>query len=87
MQCTKGEVRQVGIEITNQVVGQNFVIDNADYEITDVNGVVLETGYATIDGHKIVTLFSARDIGVFFCIFTYRIASEILKAKVQIKVR
>lgn len=85
MLFSKGEVRQVGIEVINQL-GQDFIIETADYEILKSNGDSIEKGTATIDGHRILTLFSANDTGNFYCIFTYRIASEILKAKVYIQV-
>lgn len=80
-----GEVRQVGIQVLNQI-GQDFTIETADYEIINSNGESLEKGYATIEEHKILTLFHSSEIGNFYCIFTYRIASEILKAKVYIRV-
>lgn len=82
---SKGEVRQVGIEVINQL-GQDFAIETADYEIVKISGESIEKGYATTDGHKILTLFSANETGTFYCIFTYRIASEILKAKIYIQV-
>ena len=85
MLFNKGEVRQVGIRVINQL-NQDFTIDTADYEIINSKGESLEKGYATIDGYKILTLFSAMEIGSFYCIFTYRVASEILKAKIYIKV-
>lgn len=81
-----GELRQIGIEITSNI-GQDFIIESADYTIIKADGTIVENGAATIEDKKILTLFSANTGGNFFCEFTYRIASEILKAKVRILVR
>ncbi|MEG3040908.1 MAG: hypothetical protein RR891_02815 [Clostridium sp.] len=82
----KGEVRQVGIEVINQL-GRDFIIEAVDYEIIRSTGEIILKGYATVEGHKILTLFSATETGDFYCIFTYRVAAEILKAKIYIQVR
>lgn len=85
MLFSKGEVRQVGIDVTNKL-NEDFNIETADYEVIKSNGESIEKGYATIDGHKVLTLFSAMEVGNFYCILTYRVASEILKAKIHIQV-
>lgn len=86
MYLKQGEVRRIGIEVVSQV-NDSFAIDTADYSITDSAGRVIENGIPTIDGHKIETLFSANNIGRFFCEFTYRIGPEILKAKIYLEVK
>lgn len=80
-----GEVRQVGIEVIGE--NQDFTIETADYEILTKDNTVVESGSATIDVHKILTLFSANEIGRFCVEFTYRIGPEILKAKIYLEVR
>lgn len=81
-----GEVRQIGIEVTSNIK-QEFVIESADYKIIKSDGTIIESGVATIEDKKILTLFSANASGDFYCEFTYRIAAEILKAKIRILVR
>lgn len=85
MTFQQGEVRQVGIEVINQT-GESFIIETADYAIEKRDGTTIESGIATIDGHKILTLFSAQEIGQYYVFFTYRIGAEILKAKVYVEV-
>lgn len=80
-----GEIRTVGIEVINKQ-GQDFVIDTADFEIHKQDGTLVSCGSATIEGHKILTLFSANEVGKYSCIFTYRIGSETLKARVYVEV-
>jgi hypothetical protein len=86
MYLNKGEVRKIGIEVISQL-NQDFVIETADFIITKITGEVLEQGIPTIEGHKIITLLSATEIGKYCCEFTYRIGPEILKAKVYAEVR
>ncbi len=85
MTFMQGEIRQIGIEITN-VAGQDFVIDAAEYEILDTEGNQIERGYPTINGHKILTLFNASQKGSFYVFFKYHIGPEILKAKIFVEV-
>lgn len=87
MTINQGEVRQIGIEVVSQLT-QDFVIETADYRILKKDGTEIETGTATIDAHKILTLFSAASIdpGQYYCEFTYRIGPEILKAKISVEV-
>jgi hypothetical protein len=85
MLLQKGEVRIVGIEVISQVQ-QDFIIEGAEFAITQ-DGEVIEKGEATVDGHKIFTLFSANETGRYLCEFTYRIGPEVLKAKVIVEVR
>lgn len=84
MQFLVGEVREIGIEVTNSN-GQDFIIEAAEYEIHK-GKEILENGHATIDGHKILTLFSATDVGKYYCKFTYHIGPEILKAIIIMEV-
>lgn len=86
MYLNKGEVRQVGIEVLSQL-NQDFVIDAADFSIIKGSEETVETGTPTIDGHKIVTLFSAQQSGSYYVEFTYHIGPEIMKAKVYLEVR
>lgn len=81
----KGEVRKVGIEVISQV-NDSFAIDAADFTIHMDDGTEIETGSATIDGHKILALFSANEIGKYVCEFSYHIGPEILKAKINVEV-
>ncbi len=85
MIINKGEVRQVGIEVISQVK-QDFIIETADYKILKVDGTEIEKGNAVIQGKKVLTLFSANDVGKHYCEFTYRIGPEILKAKIYVEV-
>ena len=85
MYLQKGEIRQVGIEVISQL-NQDFIIDAADFSILDSSGNVLENGTPTIEGHKIITLFSAAQAGKFYVEFTYHIGPEIIKAKIYIEV-
>lgn len=80
----KGEVKKIGIEVISQI-NQDFVIEGADYKIIK-EGTEVESAVATIEGHKILALFSAQEIGKFHCEFTYRIGPEILKAKIYLEV-
>lgn len=80
-----GEVREVGIEVINQL-GQDFSIDAADYQILKKDGIEVDKGFPMIDGHKILTLFNAKEKGVFYVMFKYHIGAEILKAKIFMEV-
>ena len=86
MIINQGEVRQVGIEVISKVK-QNFIIEASDYKILKIDGTVVETGESTIDGYKILTLFSAQEQGIYNIEFTYRIGPEILKAKLYVEVK
>lgn len=79
-----GEVREVGIEVVSNI-RQDFVIDVAEYSVIKDNTEV-DRGYPTIDGHKILTLFSATEKGKYTVIFKYHIGSEIFIAKVYVEV-
>ncbi|QZY56722.1 hypothetical protein [Crassaminicella profunda] len=85
MVFNQGEVRKIGIEVMSEIQ-QDFVIESADYEISNQRGEIVETGVATIEEHKILTLFSAIEKGRWCCEFTYRIGPEIIKAKLSIAV-
>ncbi|WP_461206936.1 hypothetical protein [Clostridium sp. DL1XJH146] len=85
MYVTQGEVREVGIEINN-LLGQDFTIDASEYEILKTDGDVIETGQPTMDGHKLIALFSATEKGRFYVWFKYHIGPEILKAKILVEV-
>lgn len=83
----QGEVREIGIEVISQVE-QDFTIETADFVIVNANdNTQIENGTATIDDKKILTMFSAANIGSYYCIFTYRIGPEILKAKIYVEVK
>ena len=86
MYLKQGEVREVGIEVFNEL-GQDFLIEAADYEIADSKGNQIDTGYADVKEHKILTLFSAQTVGKYYVVLTYRIGPEILKAKIFVEVR
>lgn len=81
----QGEVRQIGIEVINQS-NQDFTIDAADFTILDNNEQNIESGVPTIDGHKILTLFSAQSVGKYYVQFKYHIGPEIMISKVYIEV-
>lgn len=49
-----GEEREVGIEITS-ADGSNFSV-TATYEYRDLNGNILASGPAQVDGHKVFVL-------------------------------
>lgn len=85
MYLNKGEVRKVGIEVISQL-NEDFIIETADFVIMKLTGEILEQGIPTIEEHKISTLFSANEVGKFYCEFTYRIGPEILKAKIYMEV-
>jgi hypothetical protein len=81
-----GEVRQVGIEVIS-TISQSFTISTADYSIENrTTGEISSTGTATIDGNKILTLFTGSAPGKYQVVFTYRIGPEILKAIVYVDV-
>lgn len=84
MVLQQGEVREVGIEVINQL-GQDFSIDAAEYKIIS-NDQEAESGFPTIVGHKIITLFNAAKTGEYNIIFKYHIGPEILKAKIFVEV-
>lgn len=79
-----GEVREVGIEVVSDI-NQDFVIDTAEYSIVK-NDIEVDRGYPTIDNHKILTLFTAKNIGKYYVVFKYHIGAEIFKAKVHMEV-
>jgi len=81
----QGEVREVGIEVIN-LLGQEFIIVAADYQIVREDGTVIETGQPAINGHKLIMLFTANQQGKFYVIFKYHIGPEILKAKIYVEV-
>lgn len=85
MYIKKGEVRKIGIEIISQL-DQDFVIETADFSIIKASGEIIEQGIPSIDNHKIITLFSAAEVGKYNCEFTYRIGPEIMKAKIYVEV-
>jgi len=80
----EGEVREVGIEVINQN-NEDFIVDACEYSIIE-NGIEIEKGVATIDGHKLLTLFSARKKGKYYVIFKYHIGPEIIKSKIHMEV-
>jgi hypothetical protein len=85
MRMLNGEVKQIGIAVVSQS-STAFVISSADHVVYDSKDEVVEQGSSTIEGHKIVMLFSATSNGNFICEFTYRIGAEILKAKINVSV-
>jgi hypothetical protein len=85
MRMLNGEVRQIGISVVSQA-DTAFVISYADYAVQDSKDAIVEQGSATIEGHKVVMLFSATTNGSYTCEFTYRIGAEILKAKINVSV-
>lgn len=80
-----GEIREVGIEVINQL-GQDFVIEAAEYEVIKRDGTDVEKGFPMIKEHKLITLFNAIEVGRFYVIFKYHIGAEILRAKVLVEV-
>ena len=76
----QGEVRLIGIEIINRH-RQEFEIEAAEYEILGIDGTRIDHGCPTIDGKKIMTLFTGVEKGMFRIMFKYHIGPEILKAK------
>jgi|AGTN01.2.fsa_nt_gi hypothetical protein len=85
MNFSKGEVRKIAIDVSSRL-GQDFVIDSADFVILKEDGTEVTRGYPTIDGHKLTVLYSAIEAGRFICELTFRIGPEILKYKVYVKV-
>lgn len=85
MRIYEGEVRMIGIEIEN-TLDNNFVIETADYTITDKNKNIIEQGFPTIEDHRIVVLFSGTEKGVYQVTFKYHIGPEILKARILVEV-
>lgn len=85
MTIHEGEVREVGIEVINQL-GQDFLIEAAEYLMQKLDGSEVEKGMAMIQDHKILTLIKGRDKGRFYVVFKYHIGAEILKAKIFIEV-
>lgn len=84
----KGEVRQVGIEVINQLT-EDFVIEAADYTIIkEINNqsIKVETGIPVIDKHKILVIFDASEKGTFYVWLKYHIGPEIYKAKILVEV-
>lgn len=82
----KGEVRQIGIEVLNKLE-QSFEIDAAEYSIQNISGSVSESGFPTIDGHKLYMLFDGTHIGRHYVVFKYHVGPEILKAKIIVDVK
>lgn len=82
----KGEIRKIGVMVTSSR-GQTFTIDAADYTITARGGEQVDSGYPTIDGSKVIALFSAASDGIYQCEFTIHIDTEILKSTITIEVR
>lgn len=74
-----GEIRKVGIEVTS-ADDQNFTIDAADYRII-LQESETDHGIPTIDGHKIMVLFSASTAGKYQIELTYVIGPEKFKAQ------
>lgn len=85
MVIQQGEIRQVGIEVINQL-GQDFEIEAAEYEIVKGDGTRVEYGFPMIEDKKILTLFNGANKGRFYVIFKYHIGPEILKAKILVEV-
>ena len=86
MYMNQGEVRQIGIEVISQL-NQDFIIDAADFSILDNTRQTIENGIPTIEGHKIIMLFSGQKAGRYNILFTYHVGPEIMKAKIYIEVR
>lgn len=80
-----GEIREVGIEVINQI-SEDFIIEAAEYQIISKEGTEIEQGFPTKNGHKLIALFSAVEKGVFYIIFKYHIGPEILKARISVEV-
>lgn len=80
-----GEVRQVGFEFRSSD-GNSFIIDGADYVITDQSDAIMQSGNAEIDNLKVLTIFNANTVGTFYVTFTVHIGSEIYRPQKVIKV-
>lgn len=80
-----GEIREVGIEVINQL-SEDFVIEAAEYQIVSKAGAEIEKGFPSINGHKLIALFKAVEKGVFYIIFKYHIGPEILKTRISVEV-
>jgi hypothetical protein len=80
----KGEVKPVGIKITNQDV----IIDGADYEVLNEAGTKIEYGVASINGLNVTMLFSSSDktAGVYYVKFILRVTPQILIKYVPVQV-
>lgn len=85
MQIYEGEVRMIGIEIES-TLDSNFVIEAADYVVTDKNKNIIDEGFPTIEGHRMFVLFSGTSKGIYQISFKYHIGPEILKARVLVEV-
>lgn len=85
MRIYEGEVRMIGIEIES-TRDSNFVIEAADYVIIDKDKNIIEEGIPTIEGHRMVVLFSGTDKGIYQIAFKYHIGPEILKARILVEV-
>ena len=86
MYIKKGELRKVGISVSNNQT-PGFIIEFCDYEIFKNNGELIEKGSAKIENHDIYTYINHDIIEDIYIVFSYGIADEILKAKIQIHVR
>lgn len=80
----KGEIRSVGLEVKSKN-GSQFVIDTANY-VVSLNNEVQEQGSCAIDGHKLLILFHADEVGRYKILFTYTIADEKLIDEVLVEV-
>ena len=81
----KGETRNLGISISN-ITNNVFIIDSAEYAISNSENIVIDSGTATINGHNIYALIKGDTVGQFTMVFIYKIGVEIMKAKFNVEV-
>lgn len=82
----QGEIREIGIEVYSKA-NQTFSIDAADYTVLQADGQQMDSGIPTIDGYRILTLFSAGAAGKYTVTFTYTIGAQKFMADVLVEVR
>lgn len=79
-----GEDKYVKLKIYSQK-NEQFVIEDATYELTMGNEVV-EEGSASIDGHYISVKLCPKKTGFHMLTITYNVADTVRKVKVKVDV-
>ena len=79
-----GEIRNIGIEITSRS-GDVFEITNATCKVIRHNETV-STQAATVDGARVLTLFSEDAPGVSVAQFSYTLGAEKFITPVEVEV-
>lgn len=85
-----GEVREVYIDITNSTTPNFKFSGQPTWSLAKKKSDIIESEgdceIAGEDDHTLIATIMPQDKGTYYLVYTYRIAEETLKARVEVKV-